>query len=290
MQLSNSLTSDRAPRSSTSSPRPALFEGEGALVGLGFLGLLLSAICGVIYLIHGPQIGLEGQLSKPIRFDLALGLFLFNMAAVLPLAGFSPRARKLYRWSLFGMSLYAYAIETGAILLGRDPRFSQQTRSIVEAIPSILFGVVSLALVLLFALLLVQFCRSRVAARPELILGTQYGLAATMVASFAGLWMIMIQGHQVGAAGSAEWIHFFGFEGFKVMLLTAWLAERSGLGRRWVHVAGLAWLVVCGAVWWQAALGLSLLALSPAVVVGALGLALYGWATLAVMRRPVAAA
>lgn len=285
MQLTNSLTSNRL--ASTAAPsRPALFEGEGALVKLGLIGLLLSAICGVIALICGPTIGLEGHLSKPIRFDLALGLFLFNMAAILPLAGFSPRGRKLYRWTIFGLSSYAYLIETVMTLLGRDPRFSKQISSFAQAFPSLLFGLVSILLVILFVILLVQFMRTtKVAQRWELILGTRYGMLSTLIASAAGVWMIGLQGHQVGLSGSAEWIHFFGFEGFKMVLITAWLAERSGAGRKWVHLAGLSWLAACGAVWWQTVLGLDLFVLSPASVLGAVSLVIYGLSTLAVLRR-----
>lgn len=281
MTLTNSLTAKHhtGHPATPALSLPRLFEGESALIALGLLGVMLSALLSIVYLVSGPVIGPEGHLNKAIQFDLALGLFLVNVAAILPLAGFARPWRAAFRWTSFALALYSYGIETIQILRGIDPRFSRQFKSLTDALPSIIFAMVSLLLILLIIVLFVQFMRASVKTqRWQMVLANRYGMAATLFALGGGIWMMGLKGHQVGTSGSALWIHFVGFVGLKVMSITGYLAERAqGAGnepwiRRMVHLAGVSWLAFCSFVSWQTALGLNVFVPTAISLAGAVSL------------------
>jgi hypothetical protein len=263
---------------------PRLFEGEQILVVLGILGVVLSAVCGLIMLVQGRYYGPEGDLFKPLEFNLAVGLFFINVAAFLPLAGFSPRGRAAWRWVNVVLIVCGYTGETMQALRGFDPRFSHHLHSVVDTVPNIVVSLVGLGWLVFAAVLTWRCFRNPEQNYARLRLGLRYGLISTLVAVAAGVWMVLIHGRHVGAAGNVLVMHALGFEGLKTMLLTGYLAERSEFkeseASRWVHVAGIAWLAACAGVWTQTALGESVLtpSLVMAVTVGAL--VTWGYATL----------
>jgi hypothetical protein len=81
-------------------------------VWLGALGLALSALCALVALTGGVIIPPEGDLTKAITFDFALGVYLITLGFIAPLAHFKPRARQVWLASAVVLSLYAYALET----------------------------------------------------------------------------------------------------------------------------------------------------------------------------------
>ena len=75
----------------------------------------------------------------------------------------------------------------------------------------------------------------------------------------------------------------------QVALFLAWGGVDDAAAMRWVHVAGLTWLALCGAVLWQAAAGWAPMSLTSALIVAAVLFA--GWAGVALVaaRRWVGA-
>ena len=56
------------------------------LLWLGITGLILAAACSGIALVHGTMIPPEGDLTKVITFDAAVGFFVITIALFVPLA------------------------------------------------------------------------------------------------------------------------------------------------------------------------------------------------------------
>jgi hypothetical protein len=295
MSLRNTLTErpnsrpNGQPVSVVSGPR--LFEGERSLIWTGLLGLFLSLAALGFMAFKGRLVGLEGDMDKVFRFDLAVGLVLVAVAAILPLAPFSPAGRRLWRYTMIVTVLYSYLHEGVQNLRGINPRFTIHGTSPVDQMMNQTFGVASTVLIILFVSLLWQFFRRSEAAARPLHLASRYALLSTMLAIGGGILMIIAgvawlaaQSHGTTAAwapGYAMWLHFIGFAGMKAMIVTGWLAERPGIarlaGRRLVHLAGLAWLVAGALVTLQTYLYPTFLSITPVSIalLGSLGLWVY---------------
>jgi hypothetical protein len=240
---------------------------------------VLSALTAVVALTHGPVVPPEGELSKAISFDLAMGIYMITLGFIAPVARFSPVGER--RWVGAGvvMALYAYGAETVQQLRGIDPRFSRVAGP-VDAIFGNIFALVSLGLIAMFVILAVRLARRGTGgADGLLLLGLRYAGAATMLAFAGGIWMIANGGRHTGAAGTILILHALGFHALQATPLVAWLFSRSTVAgpeaRRWVHAAGLAWCAACLGVAWQTALGQPLSEPSPAMLLTLV--ALGGW-------------
>ena len=66
------------------------------LLWVGVLGIGLAAACGVVAVARGLIVPPEGDLSKVIAFDLAVGIYLITLAFIAPLARFSTAGER--RW------------------------------------------------------------------------------------------------------------------------------------------------------------------------------------------------
>src|SRR5690606_282059 len=120
-------------------------------------------------------------------FNAAIGIFILSIAAILPLAKFTNRNRKIVRWFFVIASLYGYLIETIQHFRGINPRFSQ-VGGTIDFIAGILFGVVSLALVVFILILAIQFLRTQSSQnRPLLIIGIRYAFLSAIAGNIAGL-------------------------------------------------------------------------------------------------------
>jgi hypothetical protein len=249
------------------------------LLWVGGLGIALSALCLVVALTRGLYVPPEGDLTKAITFDLAVGIYMITLGVLAPLARFSPAGER--RWVAAGvaMTLYAYGVETIQQLRGLDPRFSHVAGP-VDGLIGGLFALDSLGLIAMFVVLAVKVARrGTVGADGLVLLGLRYAIGSTMLAFAAGVWMIANEGRHTGAAGNILPLHALGFHALQAIPLVAWLFSRSALAeseaRRWVHAAGLAWCAAGLGVAWQTALGRALTEPSPAVLLTLV--ALGGW-------------
>jgi hypothetical protein len=240
-----------------------IYSEERVLFGLGLLGLALGLIALVVMTVRGRLIPPEGFIYKAASFDIAIGIYILTIILFVPLAGFSSRGRRLWRWSSIALALYAYAVENIQIYRGLDPRFTR-IGSAVDNIAGVLFGLTALGLIATFIILMWRFFTSRTAINGSLLLlGIRYGCAAVFLGFVTGIWLGANAGPTIGATGNLLPLHAAGFHGLQavplVALLLGWSRMPQHDARRWVHVAGLAWLGLCGAIAWQTIVGRSVL-------------------------------
>ncbi len=231
-----------------------------ALFWLGMAGLLLAAGCSAVAALRGGlALGAEGDLSKAITFDGAVGIYLLTLGFFVPLADFTARGlRRWLGWTI-GLFVYAYGLETIQTLRGLDPRFTK-VGSPVDQILGGVFFVAALGVIALFCILAIKLIRRDVhGAQGLILLAIRYAIAAAMIAFAAGVWMSAVSGRRVGLAGNILPLHALGFHGLQAVPLVGWLLSRSALSgqdaRRWVHLAGAGWIAACLAVAWQTAAG-----------------------------------
>jgi len=230
------------------------------LFWVGIVGLGLSAVCTIVAAILGGfAIGQEGDLTKAITFDGALGLYFLTLGFFVPLADFSQRGlRRWLNWTI-GLVTYAYGTETLQTLRGLDPRFTK-VGSPFDRIAGGVFFVVALGVVALFCILAVKLLRRDTSGTDGiLLLAIRYGIAATMLAFAAGVWMSAMAGRKFGAQGNILPLHAIGFHGLQAVPIVAWFLSRSQLShrdaRRWVHLTGICWNAACLGIAWQTAAG-----------------------------------
>lgn len=266
----------------------ALFREEKALAAVGLLGLALAAGTAAVALLRGTVVPPGGDLTKPIAFDAAVGIWVITIAALLPFADFGPRGRSVWRAAFAVAMVYFYAGETWPAFRGHDPRFFSDDFGSLDRWVATLFAVDAVAVILLFLVLSTRWFtrRARVCA-PEIVVGARWAAVSTVSALAVGGWMIAMEGRAVGEGGSALWPHALGFHALQAVPLVGWLAQRSGSGSAPVHVAGTLWLAAVALALAQAAAGVPPLAPSAAGLAGLASLA--GWAGVVVdlaRRRP----
>ncbi|HEX8847641.1 MAG TPA: hypothetical protein VF791_23570 [Pyrinomonadaceae bacterium] len=263
----------------------SIYAEERALFYVGLLGILLGIIGIIVMAVHGRFIPPEGHIYKAASFDIAIGIYILTIILFIPLAGFSMRGRKLWRWTSVALALYAYVVENIQIYRGLDPRFTRHGTA-VDNIVGALFGATALGLIATFLILTWRFFSKRSGVKDRLLLlGVRYGCASVILAFLTGFWLGANQGPKIGAAGNLLPLHAAGFHGLQavplVALLLGWAGVRAENARRWVHLAGLAWLGLCAAIAWQTALGQSMLELSAATLLACA--LLLGWLACALM-------
>jgi hypothetical protein len=237
---------------------------------LGILGLVLAFGCAVVAAVHGLMIAPEGDLTKAISFDGAVGIYLLTIALFVPLARFTPSGlRKWTGWTV-ALMLYAFGLETIQILRGFDPRFTRAGGT-VDQVAGSLFLFVAIGVIVLFVILAAKLVRRKAdGAEALVLLGIRYAAASTLIAFGAGVWMSAVQGRNFGAHGNILPLHALGFHALQGIPLVAWLLSRSGISnemsRRWLHVAGTAWIAACVMVAVQTAIGQPVTEISPAIV------------------------
>jgi len=255
------------------------------LFWLGLLGIALGAGCAAAALIRGSlAVGAEGDLSKAITFDGAVGIYLLTLGFFVPLADFTTRGlRRWLGWSI-GVFVYAYALETIQTLRGLDPRFTKAGTPADRILGGVFF-LVALGVIALFCILAVKLVRRGVEGRDGIILlGIRYAITATMVAFAAGIWMSAMAGRRVGVSGNILPLHAIGFHGLQTVPLVGWLLSRSSLAdhdaRRWVHLAGAVWIAACLAVAWRTVEGQPVTEVSIATTLAALFVLAWGLITI----------
>jgi len=202
----------------------------------------------------------EGDLTKAITFDAAVGIYVITIAFFVSLAAFSPRGGRCWMRWFVGLTLYGYAVETIQSLRGLDPRFSHAAGP-VDQIIGLTFGLTALGLVACFLVLAAKLWRRPLMGPDGLILlSLRYASVVTVMGFAAGIWMGSIQGRHVGAEGNILPLHALCFHALQAIPLVAMVFQRTqtpdSFARQWVHAAGIAWLGLCLAVAWQTADGL----------------------------------
>src|SRR6185295_377541 len=96
-----------------------------SLLWLGIAGLTLAGVSGVVALVHGTIILPEGDLTKSMSFDAAVGIFAISLALFVPLAEFTSRGRNRWIRIVVGLTSYGFAVETIQVFRGIDPRFTR---------------------------------------------------------------------------------------------------------------------------------------------------------------------
>lgn len=253
-------------------PTYRLFEGEKWLVLTGATGFFLSAGLAAAIAMRGSVVFPEGNLQDAFSFNAAVGIFILSIAAILPLAGYKERKRKVMRWLLIGAALYAYGIETIQHFRGINPRFTQ-AGSAIDLAAGAVFGVVSLLLVILALLLTIQFFRIK--SNP-LILAIRYAFLSILAANIAGIWMIMLQDRFIGDSGNFIVLHGIGFHALQTLLFPCWLLQKSQgsdqFKKTMVHVGGCAWLLAILLIGLQTGMGRSAFELAPFPILAAASL------------------
>jgi len=269
------------------------------LLWLGVLGLALAGFVAVASLFTGIFIPPEGDLTKPITFDAALGIYFLTIGLFVPLAGFSPRGlRRWLAWSV-GLAIYAFTIETVQPLRGLDPRFSHYA-SIPGQIAGGVFGIVALGVLTLYVILASKLI-ARGTSGPQglLLLSIRYASASAGLAFAAGICMMVVLGRKIGVAGNILPLHAAGFHALQAIPIVAILLERSKIpltsARRSIHIAGLAWFGMCLAIAWQTVAGRPVVEVSIPMILAGIQMgvwaacalaALYLWRSSAAVEQP----
>ncbi len=246
-----------------------LYARELPLFWTGVLGIALGTVCFVAMAFHGVIVEPEGNLYKAATFDIAVGLFLLTLGLIVRIAEVSPR----WRWTLIGLTLFGYGVETIQIFRGYDPRFSRVSSPLDQAIGGI-FLLSALGIMVWFLVLVVRFFfRPTTGEGGPLVLALRYGAAASLLAFGVGIAMSALGGPRVGESGNLLPLHAAGFHGLQaiplVALLLGWAQVPEEKSRRAVHLAGLAWIAACLAIAWQTAQGRSVLESSAATAIAA---------------------
>ena len=223
-----------------------LFQGERSLIITGLIGFIFAAICALSIYIDQPVVLPEGNMKDAFAFNAAVGIFILSIAAILPLSKFSTRKRKIVRWLFIVSSLYGYCIETIQHFRGINPRFSK-VGGAIDIIAGMLFGIVSLILVVLILVLATHFLRMKAANhhRSMLIIGIRYAFLSAIAGNIAGLWMIVLQDRYIGEAGNFIVLHGISFHGLQALFLLAWLLEKIQPNQvykiRMLHLGCISW-------------------------------------------------
>jgi hypothetical protein len=255
-----------------------LYAHERPVFFAGLLGLFLGACCFLGVAVHGVIVEPEGNLYKAATFDLAVGIFLLTLALIARAGGVG----RGWRFTLVGLALFGYGVETTQIVRGYDPRFSRVSSPLDQAIGG-LFFLSALGILVCFLVLMARFFfRTTRAEGGTLILALRYGTFACLLAFGVGIAMSVLGGPRLGESGNLLPLHAAGFHGLQaiplVALLLDWARVPDSESRRSIHLAGVLWISACLAIAWQTFSGRSVLEPSAATAVALL--VLLAWALI----------
>jgi hypothetical protein len=263
-----------------------LLRRERGLTLVSLAGFALALITTAIAFIHGDWLlGAEGRLKEAVRFDVAIAIFTLTLALLLPLAGMSETGRRRWRNWTIGLTIYAYLMENVQSWRGLDPRFSK-VAGVFDQVLGGVFFLQAIGLLILFVVLTSRFFRDdELPDHEPLRIALRYGALAANLAFFVGVIMSGIQGRTLNRTGDLIWIHAAGFHGLQtvplVALLLGWSNHSAESARRWVHIAGMGWMLFCAALVAQAGMGMPLLSSGWPSALAVAGLAVWA-AALAV--------
>jgi hypothetical protein len=222
-------------------------------------GVVLAAVCLIAVAVRGRFIPPDGNMLDAATFCFGVGVFTLTVALLLPLAGYSPVARRRWRRGFYVFAIYGLALESIQAFRGLDPRFTEEGNQI-DVIAGVVFGLTALSNTVLFVILGLRFLRSGVLAdRPALRLGIRYGAAAVALSFAVGIVMSINSGRDIGEDGNLLLSHGLGVHGIQAIPVVALLVAAAGTAASatiWLlHIAGIGWLAACTAALVQALLG-----------------------------------
>ncbi|MDT9725387.1 hypothetical protein DUZ99_10430 [Xylanibacillus composti] len=227
----------------------------------GLLGFALAAFCAGWMLFKGGYVAPDGDVSKALSFNAALGLFLLSTALLVPFAAMGKKSRVFFRWSYIVLALYAYFAETVQHMRGVNPRFVKDGTPF-DYIIGALFAIDAVLLVVCYMFFAAYFFRKKAYVKhPELVAAIRYAMIGVMLSFAAGIWISVLQSRFTGSEGNVIWLHGFGFHALQALPLAAWLLRQkwnAGIWRRGVlHITGCAYILGLIAIGWQTWLGRS---------------------------------
>jgi hypothetical protein len=251
---------------------------EPGLVAVGVTGVVVASVCVVAVAVRGRYVPPEGKLLDAATFDFGVGVFTLTVALLVPLAGFTPPARRRWRRIYYVFPVYGLTLESLQALRGLDPRFTEAGGHI-DVIAGIVFGFTAALNTVMFMVLGLRFFRSDVLAdRPALRLGIRYGAAAVTLSFAVGILMSVNSGREFGQEGNLLVSHGLGAHGLQAIPMVALLVVVTGTtprATRWLHAAGIGWLAACAVALAQALLGHAPLERSVLTTPVVVGLALW---------------
>jgi len=226
-----------------------LFKGSKVIVITGIVGVLLSVMVLLAINIKGSYIPPDGNLFKPFSFNAALGLFLINLGAFLPLASFTKKGLQLWQyWTSFA-AFGAYIIETVQPLRGVDPRFARNHEMvdiIIGAVGMSFFSILIMILTIIYAWkLFTSNCN-----RSLLLYSIKWSMTIIFIGFSIGIIMMIaiLSADYKGEYQGFVWIwsHGFAFHSLQALPLLAWLLEKSPLciSRKLINIVGVIWLFI----------------------------------------------
>ena len=240
--------------------------------------MALAGVCVVAVAVRGRFIAPEGKMLDAATFCFGVGVFTLTVALLLPLAGYSPTARRLWRRTYYVFAVYGLTLESLQAFRGLDPRFTEAGGQL-DVIAGIVFGVTAALNTVVFVVLGLRFFRSDVLAdRPALRAGIRYGAVAVALSFAVGIVMSVNSGRHIGEDGNLLLSHGLGVHGLQAIPVVALLVSLAGAtppATRWLHAAGVGWLAACGAALAQALLGDPPLQPSAATALVVAGLSLW---------------
>ena len=263
---------------------------ERGVVAVAVMGLVLGLMGLILIGLRGPLIPPEGNLSKAVTFDVALGTFLLTLAVFANYASFTPRGHRVWSGALVTFTLLSYAFENLQMLRGIDPRFSHHG-SVADQLGGGVFFLIATGILVQFAILFTKILLNRAGSvSAPLLLAIRYGCAATAFGFATGFLMSSVAGSRYGTEGNILPLHALGFHSLQALPLVAiffiWSNIEPARARPWIHLGGLAWIGACLAVAWQMFAGRAVLEPSAATFAAAglllvwavsLGRGAYAW-------------
>ena len=221
---------------------------ERALFATGLCCFVVALVGVVVLLARGRFIAPQGDLTKPIAFDVAVGVYVLTLAALTPLAAWSPRLLLVWRGGQVTLALGSVAIANIQPWRGIDPRFPA-SGALIDGLAGLVFALLAVLGSSVFLMFAVRLFRRRADGDEGLLLlAARYASVAAIVGYATGFWMIHNGGPRVGESGDILPLHALGFHGVQalpvVAFLLAWGRIPFTAARRWVHLAGSAWLGV----------------------------------------------
>lgn len=238
-----------------------IYQKEKGFFWTGLVGIVLGLI-GIIFLLtQGNEIPPEGEWTKAITFDLAIGIFSLTIAVLLPFIEMNSKQRKWFVYPLIASFWIAYAIETIQNARGFDPRFTTEGLPI-DRIIGLILGIDSVLIMLCMGYFMVIVFQKSVGEYPLLLLSIRYACLSILFAFFSGMWMIALQGRMTPDGLDIMVLHFVGFHGFQAIPVVGWFMDKrnrssSVATKKIVHMSGIAWLVFCLLLLVQVTLGYS---------------------------------
>jgi hypothetical protein len=232
------------------------------LVKVAIGGFAMAGVLAVVAAVNGGwHLAPEGRLLEAVKFNVAIGIYLLTIAAVLPLAGFTDTRHRRYVLVLGSLVAFGILVETMQSLRGLDPRFSR----VAGAPDRILGGVFFFSALGIFWYFLDLFStffrRDALPDHPLLRDALRYAAFSAVMAFGVGIVISFVGSRFIVGPGNLMPVHAAGFHAIQavplVALLLGWSGTDSTAARRVLSLAASGWLALTAGLLIQALRGLA---------------------------------